>query len=119
MAITRRRPGALRLRSRMEVEMKTNGIVVLSKLEIDRVSGGRSVVDRFWDSLMRWLDGMSGPPAPFTIPLSTSDIADLPRIFESIGGSVSQSGSLAAGTLNIRLTSGDGTFTFVNVTGIH
>lgn len=98
--------------------METNGIVPLSKSEIDSVSGGKSAVDRIWDSLARWIDGLSGPPGPFSVPLTGPEIAELGRFISDNGGSVVQSGSLAAGTLNIRLTSGDGTFTFVNVTGI-
>ena len=73
---------------------------------------------RFWDSLASWFDGLSGPPGTATLPLSGGEIADLTRYVEDNGGSLSFSGSLVEGTLNIRLTSGDGTFTFVNVTGI-
>lgn len=98
--------------------MKSNGIIALSNVEIDQVAGGRSLVDRFWDSIARWIDGLSDAPAGISLP--SGEVARLCEYFEPYQDSVSitQTGSLAAGTLNIRLTSGDGTFTFVNVTGI-
>ncbi len=98
--------------------MKTNGIVALTNPEIDRVAGGKSAVDRFWESISRWMDGLGGPPGTMTVPLGSADILELARMFENSGGSVAQSGSLSSGTVSIRLTSGDGEFTFVNVTGI-
>jgi hypothetical protein len=102
----------------MEDEMETNGIVSLSNVEIELVSGAKSIVGRYWDSLASWFEGLSGPPGTATLALSGDEIADLTRYVEGSGGSVTSSGSLIEGTLNIRLTSGDGTFTFVNVTGI-
>ena len=99
--------------------METNGIVSLSNVEIEQVSGAKSIVgSRYWDSLANWIDGLSGPPGTATLSLSDDEIVDLTRYVEESGGSTSFSGSLAEGTLNIRLTSDDGTFTFVNVTGI-
>ena len=95
--------------------METNGIVSLSNAEIEQVSGAISIVGRYWDSLAGWFDGLSGPPGTATLPLSGGEIADLTHYVEDSGGSVTFSGSLLDGTLNIRLTSGDGTFTFVNV----
>jgi hypothetical protein len=102
----------------MEDEMETNGIVSLSNVEIEQVSGSKSILGRYWDSLASWFDGLSGPPGTASIPMSSGEIADLTRYVEESGGSATSSGSLIEGTLNIRLTSGDGTFTFVNVTGI-
>jgi len=98
--------------------MKTNGIVALAEFEIDRVAGGKSAVDRFWDSLMRWMDGLGGPPTGISMP--SRDYAQLCEWFVPYQDSVSisETGSLSAGTLSIRLTGGDGTYTFVNVTGI-
>lgn len=98
--------------------METNGIVSLTNVEIEQVSGAKSIVGRYWDSLASWFDGLSGPPGTATLPLSDGEIVDLTHYVEESGGSASFSGSLVEGTLNIRLTSGDGTFTFVNVTGI-
>ena len=98
--------------------METNGIVSLTKDEIEQVSGAKSIVGRYWDSLASWFDGLSGPPGTATLSLSDGEIVDLTRYVEESGGTASFSGSLVEGTLNIRLTSDDGTFTFVNVTGI-
>ena len=95
--------------------METNGVVSLSNAEIEQVSGAKSIVSRYWDSLASWFDGLSGPPGTATLPLSGGEIADLTHYVEASGGSVSATGSLLEGTLNIRLTSGDGTFTFVNI----
>jgi hypothetical protein len=117
MALSTRRRSAVRLRFHKEVEMNTHGIVALSNFEIDRVAGGKSsVMDRFWDSIARWLDGMGDPPGTCAVPLRVPDIEVLARMFEGSGGSILQTGSLAEGTMNIRLTSGDGTYTVVNVT---
>ena len=98
--------------------METNGIVPLSKIEIEMVSGGKSAVHGFWESLGSWFGGLSGPPASFSFPFSAGEIADISRFVTDNGGSIVESGSLAAGTLNIRLTGADGDFTVINVTGI-
>jgi hypothetical protein len=98
--------------------MKTNGIVLLSAPEIHQVSGGKSVVNNFWDSVCRWIDGSGGPPRPFSGTIREQDLAQLEFMIVDSGGSVSSSGSLANGTVDIRLTGSDGSFTFMNVTVI-
>ncbi len=98
--------------------METKGIVPLSKFEIEMVSGGKSVVNGFWDSLGSWFGGLTGPPGAFSFPFSAAELADISRYVTDNGGSIVESGSLAAGTLNIRLTGADGDFTVINVTGI-
>jgi hypothetical protein len=118
MALPGRDTGAVRSRFHKEVEMKTNGIVALSDFEIEQVAGGKSVVDRFWESISRWLDGLGDPPGTCAVPLPIPDIERIVRMIEGSGGSVAQTGSLAEGTLSIRLTDADGAFTVVNVTGL-
>src|SRR5688572_25119897 len=92
----------------MEVEMETsnvavatNGIVPLSNFEIELVSGGKSLIQKIWDTITGIFNGDSAPP-PSGIQISISELGELQRNCLEAGGDFTFTSGYATGGVNLR-----------------
>ena len=92
----------------------SNGIVTLSNCEIDLVSGGKSLIQKLWDSISGFFNGDCAPPPPNT-QISMTDLNELEKTCVESGGNFSFTSGYATGGVNLRVTAVDGTYSWVNV----
>ena len=98
------------------VAVATNGIVPLSSFEIDLVSGGKSVVQKIWESISSWFDGLSGPPnVSSPIPATADQINQLMNDCLNSGGDFSLSTGTATTGLSFNVVGVDGSVSWFNL----
>ena len=98
----------------------SNGIVTLSNCEIDLVSGGKSVVQKIWESIANWFDGLGSQPSTSgPINATPEQIRDLQESCLNSGGDFTFSAGTATTGLTFSLAGVDGSVSWFNVQCTH